>query len=551
MGITDNLCMNCFEPLTAGSICRNCGFDNDSFPDSLFLPRRTVLAERYIAGNVISKESDSVTYIGYDMERGAVITIREFLPRGICNRLEGNNDVHVRERYRKNFAGYKNSFIKLWKTLKGLNSLSAVIPVLDIFEQNETAYAVCEKIDSVSLRDFLIRNTDNNILWDKARLMFMPVLTTIEALHENGIIHGGINPDNLVLCRDGKVRLAGFCISECSTASSELGFSAVPGYTALEQYNNNHKICPATDIYAFSACIYRALVGTNPPEAPAREVNDKLMIPNSIAEKIPAHVIRALGGGLQIYPENRIQSVDDFRELLSAAPSVVANSATAASAAVNEVKEEQKEGPPAEKKDMGNKKKIIIIAAVIAAVIIIAVAVFCAVKLGGSGSEPDTTLPVSDAAKYTVPDFCKAGYTEADIKNQASWNLQFSITFKEEYSKDVEAGIVFAQSVEANTEVEQGTAIILTVSKGIETVQITNVGGLDRDEAVKALEELGLKVTVVTIYNTDNNKPNTVRKNGGMAPAAGETVAKGDEVIIQVYGEQVTEPETENPSAEQ
>ena len=98
-----------------------------------FLPRRTILAKRYIVGNAISVENDSVVYIGYDTERNAVVTIREFLPGGICNRLEGNNDVHVRERYRKNFAGYKESFIKLWRTLKGLNSLSAVIPVLDIF----------------------------------------------------------------------------------------------------------------------------------------------------------------------------------------------------------------------------------------------------------------------------------------------------------------------------------------------------------------------------------------------------------------------------------
>lgn len=543
MGLTDNLCMNCFEQLTAGNICRHCGFDNDSFSESVYLPRRTVLAKRYIAGNVISNESDAVTYIGYDTERSTVVTIREFLPRSICNRLEGNNDIHVRERYKKNFAGYKESFLNLWKTLKGLNSLSAVIPVLDVFEQNETAYAVCEKIDSVSLRDFLIRNTDNNILWDKARLMFMPVLTTIEALHENGIIHGGINPDNLVLCRDGKVRLAGFCIGECNKASSEIGFRTVSGYTALEQYNNNHKVCPATDIYAFSACIYRALVGTNPPEAPAREINDKLMIPNSIAEKIPAHVIRALGGGLQIYPENRIQNVEDFRELLSAAPSVVANSVTAGASPVTEEKEEKAEEPKEEKKD-DKKKKTIIIAAVAAAVVVIAVAVFCAFHFGNLRGEPQTTAPPAVAVKYTVPDFCRAGYTEDDIKNQASWNLQFSITFKEEYSKDVEAGIVFAQSVDANTEVDQGTAIVLTVSKGIETVAVPDVGGLDRDEAVKKLEEQGLKANVVTIYNDDDDTPNTVRSRGGIAPEPGESVAKGDEVIIQVYGERATKPES-------
>ena len=140
-------------------------------------------------------------------------------------------------------------------------------------------------MDSISLRDFLLRNPDGNILWEQARIMFMPVLTTLEALHSKGIIHGGICPDNLVLCRDGKVRLKSFCIAEANTMSSELEFNVNDGYTALEQYENNHKMCPATDIYAFSACIFRALVGQNPPDAKSRELNDKLMIPNTIAEK--------------------------------------------------------------------------------------------------------------------------------------------------------------------------------------------------------------------------------------------------------------------------
>ena len=100
---------------------------------------------------------------------------------------------------------------------------------------------------------------------------------------------------------------------------SDLEFNLNEGYTAIEQYDNDRKMCPATDIYAFSAYIYRALVGSNPPDAPSRETNDKLMIPNKIAESIPTHVIRALGAGLQIYPENRAQSAARLRELLNAA----------------------------------------------------------------------------------------------------------------------------------------------------------------------------------------------------------------------------------------
>ena len=550
----DNLCMNCFEKLTQGSVCTNCGFDNDSVSDMLFLPRKTLLAGRYLVGNFLSQESDAVTYIGLDTETNTVVTIREFMPAGIANRLEGNLNAHVREKYKKTFDGCKKSFIKLWSTLKGMNSLSAVIPVLDVFEENETAYAISERMITVSLRDFLIRNSDNIIPWDKARLMFMPVLTTLEKLHENGIIHGCINPDNLVLCKDGKVRLAGFCISECNTAGSELEFNENEGYTALEQYNNNHKICPATDIYAFSACIYRALVGTNPPSALSRETNDKLMIPNVIAEKIPAYVIKALGAGLQIYPERRIQSVYDYRELLNAAPSVVAKAAEIQSTeqrgtASAEERRENHAAKSEKPQKKSNKGKLIAIILAVVAVLAAAIYVF---GFSGLINGKETTAPQTTAAPVTVPDFSTQGYTESDIKNGAAWNQQFKITFNYEYNADYEAGTVYAQSVKAGETVPQGSAIVLTVSKGTEMATVPDVGTLTADEATKQLENLGFKVKTVSVYNNGNYTPNTVKKSGGTAPAAGESVAKGETVIIQVYGEveTTTEPSTQATTAQ-
>ena len=347
-----------------------------------------------------------------------------------------------------------------------------------------------------------------------------------------------------MLCKDGKVRLTGFSISTSSDLSEELGFNPVSGYSALEQYHNNHKVCPATDIYAFSACIYRSLVGTNPPEAPAREINDKLMIPNSIAEKIPAHVIRALGGGLQIYPENRIQDVEDFRELLSAAPSVVAQSASA-SAPVQQQKDNDEELQKVSKEKPAKKKnKAIIIAAVLAVIAIIAAAVYV-IKFSGVVDPPENPSDSpSGTAMVTVPDFCTAGYTESDVQNQALWNSQFKIEFDSDFSKDVEEGVIFRQSVDANSQVAQGTPIVLTVSRGIETSPVPDVGGLNKDEAIKTLEEAGFKVTVMTVYNDGTNAANTVKTSGGMAPEEDTVYAKGEEVIIQVYGEPVTESES-------
>ena len=58
-------------------------------------------------------------------------------------------------------------------TISELKSLSAVIPTYDVFELNETAYAVSEYMETITLREFLLRNPDGNILWDQARIMFM------------------------------------------------------------------------------------------------------------------------------------------------------------------------------------------------------------------------------------------------------------------------------------------------------------------------------------------------------------------------------------------
>lgn len=533
----DSLCLNCFEELTSGSVCEQCGYDNDTQAQMLYLQPKSMLNDRYVIGAVIEHESDAVTYSAYDTQLDTKVTVREFLPKGIANRLEGNNEIHIRERYRANFDKYKAQFVKLWTTIIKLHSLSAVIMTYDVFELNGTAYAVSEKMEYITLRDFLLRSPDSNIAWDKARIMFMPVLTTLEALHSNGIIHGGISPDNLVLCRDGKIRLKGFCISEASTFASDLEFNVNEGYTALEQYDNNHKMCPATDIYAFSACIFRALVGQNPPDAKSREANDRLMIPNTIAENIPTHVIKALGGGLQIYPEKRIQSISVFREQLNAAPSVQA-AATADALGEDPVeKEEYYRGYPGVDDDTrktSNSKKIVII---ILAILVVAATVFAGVYLSNSGTQEEPATPEVTLGTFTVPNFTSTGYSQSDIENNGAWNQQFKIKFVEEYSEDSEKGVIFKQSIAAGEKVTEGTEIVLTVSLGIETVEVPNVGGLSIEEAKKQLEELGLKVSTVELYNEGDYIKGTVKQNHGMAPAAGETVAKGEEILLQVYGE--------------
>lgn len=547
----DNLCSNCFQELTQGSVCAQCGHDNDAKNDTMYLSEKTVLQGKYVIGAVKEHQSDAVNYAGYDSQLDQQIIIREFYPQGIANRFDATDEIHIRQKFTAEYNRYKQDFINLWTTMEKLHSLSAVVPVYDVFEENGTAYAIIEFMDTIPLREYLLRNKEGYILWDSARLMFMPVLTTIEALHNNGIIHGSITPDSLVLCRDGKVRLAPFPISASTDISSILQTVVNDGYTALEQYDNGHKICPATDIYSFSACIYRALVGTNPADAPAREINDKLMIPNSIAESIPIHVIKALGNGLQIYPEKRIATIAEFRDLLDAAPAVQAKAAEP----IEDIYQEGAKGgypdyAKIEQDEKKKKSKTAVTVLLILVIIAVCTAIYV-VKFSGLVNTNKETTTTTQVAQYEVPNFVNNGYTQSDVESNGAWNEQFKIEYQYEYSADAEEGIVFKQSVDAGTKINSGSQIILTVSKGIQTETVPNVGGLSVEEATQKLEALGFKVSTVQVYNDGTHQPNTVKASYGMAPEAESVIAVGEEIILQVYGEvqTTTQPETTLPES--
>ena len=174
---------------------------------------------------------------------------------------------------------------------------------------------------------------------------------------------------------------------------------------------------------------------------------------------------------------------------------------------------------------------------VILIVAAIAAAVYVVQFSGLINNNKDNTTTSAPIKTHQVPNFVGAGYTQSDIENNGAWNEQFKFTFQGEYSSDTEEGIIFKQSVNAGETVDEGTEIILTVSKGIQTQTVPDVRGLTLEDATKQLEELGFKVSTVAVYNDGTHIANTVKNTDASAPAAGSIVAVGEEVILQVYGE--------------
>lgn len=536
----DNLCMGCMKEIGNVQQCPFCGFHNDTVAPAPYLPLRTVIGGRYTVGKVISASGDGVTYIAWDNESRETVTVREFLPVENITRLQGQTEVTVNEDSRLVFYDSVREFLTLNRKLAMSRNLSALIPVIDIIEENNTAYAVSEYLETITLRDFLLKSRTGYLGWDRVKTLMMPVLTTVASLHSMDIYHRGISPNTLVLGRDGKLRLTGFMISSARCLKTRVKPEMFPGYAAIEQYHDVDDTGAWTDVYGIAAVIYRALIGSTPAEASERITNDKLMIPPRFAEALPAYLVSALDHALTIEPGDRTATVDELREELSGSPS------TMASNAIHEVREREVEAPTTTEDEVAERKRLEKLArqeqqkheqikmALIAFAICLGIGVLA---LGGwltydhFKNNPNEPTTEGVAQMIEVPNFVGQSYSR--ISNDEVQKTRFKFTVDYQYSDSAEAGVIIGQNLEAGTQIEQGSELKLTVSKGIEYVTLIDVSGMDYNKAFNLLTEAGFVCKKVEKNNDGSHTANEVIT---VTPEAGKEYERGKEIYVQVWG---------------
>ena len=548
----DNLCMGCMKEIGNVQQCPFCGFHNDTVAPAPYLPLRTVIGGRYTVGKVISASGDGVTYIAWDTESRETVTVREFLPVENITRLQGQTEVTVNEDSRLVFYDSVREFLTLNRKLAMSRNLSALIPVIDIIEENNTAYAVSEYIETITLRDFLLKSRTGYLGWDRVKTLMMPVLTTVASLHSMDIYHRGISPNTLVLGRDGKLRLTGFMISSARCLKTRVKPEMFPGYAAIEQYHDVDDTGAWTDVYGIAAVIYRALIGSTPAEASERITNDKLMIPPRFAEALPAYLVSALDHALTIEPGDRTATVDELREELSGSPS------TMASNAIHEVREREVEAPTTTEDEVAERKRLEKLArqeqqkheqikmALIAFAICLGIGVLA---IGGwltydhFKNNPNEPTTEGVAQMIEVPNFVGQSYSR--ISNDEVQKTRFKFTVDYQYSDSAEAGVIIGQNLEAGTQIEQGSELKLTVSKGIEYVTLIDVSGMDYNKAFNLLTEAGFVCKKVEKNNDGSHTANEVIT---VTPEAGKEYERGKEIYVQVWGSPPTTATTTKKS---
>lgn len=580
----ENLCMNCMKEKGSAEQCPHCHFHNDSLQLPPFLPMRTMVGGHYLIGAVTESNGDGTTYMGYDTENKTPVTIREFLPDTLVKRGSETRDLQIRPGAEELYYSLLRSFQELWSKLQKMNGLSALISVKEIFEENNTAYVVSEYAEGAqSLRDYLLAAKEGYLSWDEVRVLFMPVLSTLATLHQNGIIHRGISPSTLYIYPDHKVRISDFSIPECRTVNGGLTTEVFPGYTPVEQLGVQAAAGPWTDIYSFAAVLYRVLIGRAPIDAMIRMENDEMMIPAKFADALPQHVVGALVNALQVLPEDRTRNMDRFRAELSASQVVefaseyeeeekarrrqrmyaphpignkddtqelkynplqqqVINEGVVRTHITNDEEDDGYEERPRRDHNGGGAKTILttIMVVLLIAALLFGVLYFTVLKDRFTiDTEDTTTASISAEVKVVeVPDLVGKYYSAVDGSPRYA---SFTFTRVEEYSAEA-AGKIIAQNITPGTKVNEGANIELTVSKGEEQITMPDVVGSTYEDASARLTSLGFKVTRSDIRNDGTEVSGTVRS---ASLTAGSQYSKGTSVVLQVWEEPETEPTSE------
>lgn len=528
-----SLCMGCMQELNGSVICPNCHFDNSEVQSAPFLPFGTELAGRYVTGTGLETNGESTRYIAFDKQTGDVVIVSEFLPIGLFSRDEGQTELKVNYDDRLAFNKLRDEFISYFHIISELKDLSALTNIVDVFEENNTAYAIEEKEDLIPFEEYIERS-NGHLDWDIARPLFMPVISALEALHKRGVGHYAVAPKNLFITASGKIRMAGYATENERKRGTALKSQLFSGAAAPEQYEDNFPLDDITDIYGLCSTLFYALTGHLPKSAVERLKDSRLLMSTSTVKSLPPHVVSALANGLQVQRENRITDFDELRSQLSVAHTAKAiQDEISRTASMNITKEQSR-------RNNGMSHASIVTISVAITVLVLGIAgVFWLMQnplAGLFSGNTDATAASTSSTEWTgpvVPNYVGMKYEDVVKAAASDDSVVVYRDYNDAYSDKYADGVVMQQYPPAGSKVEQedGITVSVTVSLGAQMRELPAIQGNKIDEAAQSLADAGLLATAEYQYS------DTVAENrviGYKNHVAGDTLESGSNIIIIV-----------------
>ena len=432
-----------------------------------------------------------------------------------------------------------------------------IVSVYDVSSSGDIDYIVMELIDGITLRQYMEKKGVLN--WRETLHFSMQIAKALEHAHSRGIIHRDIKPHNIMVLKNGSVKVTDFGIARVVSSQSTLTREALGSvhYISPEQAKGG-RVDNRTDIYSLGVVMYEMLTGRPPydGETPVsvaiQHINAAAPMPTSINPAIPRGLEQITMHAMCADLDQRYESatamlydLEEFRknpqmvfsfglDQVSHARPVNPRPRTTAEAYAGQParrpqtppsrqqqarKAEERRRQQQEEAAERKKRRNTAIGLGIAAVVLIALVLILVVS-SCSG----------DSAKMVeVPNFVGAVYDEIDPAAYPD----FKITLKESaFDDEIEEGKVINQSPESGDQVKEGTEIALTVSLGPKTDEMPKLKGQLKSNAEKLLKLLDLNLTILfdEEYSDDIEEGRVTRTD----PEEGATLEDGQSVTVYI-----------------
>lgn len=521
-----NLCRHCFSILEDGETeCSSCGKKQEANNPEESLPLGTQLGGRYRIGMVLHHNDLLTTYLAWDTEKERKVRIEEFFP-GILRRGEDKKSIVLISAESKTlFRTMASDLHDRWKRLMEINH-KALLKTLLLFSENDTLYRVTEYLRMVPLEEYL--QQQGTISLTDARILISPLISLLSQLHNMGLTHCGVSPQNIYVDFRKRAILDGFALPELRTVGNSLHAELYAGYSAPEQYSKALWQGEWTDIYSMGAVLYRMLAGQAPVSAELRGEKDYLAPISQLRSDLPANVADGIMKALRYNHKERYRSMEAFSAALL--------EESGANTAVFHPEAQQK---PAEKLPV-SLKQISTVTVLLGALLLLSVIgnIFLALWNGGAlqGNDPQSQTPVMERSLE--------GYYLPSIQDELEQMTGYNFHYRYEYSDTYPAGVIYKQSLAVGQVLPEDGGVTLFISKGPQYVKMPDLYGANEAYVIRILSDLQLTFTI--LYDTNPETGGEVGTVVGMSIAPGETVrpktaVDADSVVITVKG--APEPE--------
>lgn len=443
------------------------------------LPAGFCLNDTYLIQNTLGEGGFGITYRCVHKITKEQFAIKEYFPSclAVRTRQEGIFSLQAfPEKNQESFEKGRRRFLNEAQILKEFQELESIVSVYDLFEQNGTAYLVMEYIEGLTLNEYVSKN--GVFTFPEILNLLSPVIKSLSKIHERGLIHRDISPDNLIIGTDNKLHLIDFGAASWE-AHEKIATTVIlkAGYAPPEQYIANGKVGTWIDVYALCATMYFSITGKAPSEAIHRLDQDSLEPLTHITGLLPSQRM-AIEKGLQIRPADRFRNMAELYGALTDAPELDSETTVMGANLSSDTKKRIR------KLHVTNRIKKILVTACIACLLVLGTYILTKEPTKQVASSPTanpaaTAVPTKEtvtASPSPVPDsFLQVpkltGLTNKEAKHMLNaLDSSIEIRISRIYDETKKKGTVLSQSIEPDTYFTKGNlpSILLTVSKGKE-----------------------------------------------------------------------------------